>query len=184
MLRAVPADEVERAVGVDPRFAQHALANDCRDLLVRPDILPEPRLRSRPEPRFTLQEIGSADISKGKAEPDEIVEAQRPCVGVFPAPDEDARGVHDGGGVPKPMEEVIRIAAHGAGQHGALDRPHPCPKAGPLLHEPRSRDAPAILAAQCLNSLSAQTSSGVSGSICISYETSEFSSNPRMRKPF
>ena len=55
MLRAVPADEFERPVGIVARFAQNALAFDSGDLGIRSHKLQEPGIHLVAEPRMILE---------------------------------------------------------------------------------------------------------------------------------
>ena len=55
MLRAVPADEFERPIGIVARFAENALAFDSGDLAIRPHKLQEPGVHLVAEPCMVLE---------------------------------------------------------------------------------------------------------------------------------
>ena len=141
MLRAVPANEIERTVGVDPWFAQNAVAFDCGNLLIGPHILQKTWDHLSTKTGVAFEELGSVDLPKTKAEAHEIIEAPGPSVRVLAPPDKNPHGVHDCGGVPKPMEEIVRIAARRAGQHRSLYGPHRRSKPRPLLNKRRRGNA-------------------------------------------
>ena len=87
MLRAVPADEIERTIGVDPWFAQNAVAFDRSNLLIGPHILQKTWDHLFTKTGVAFEELGSVDLPKTKAEAHEIIEAPDPGVRVLTAPD-------------------------------------------------------------------------------------------------
>src|SRR5512135_2580188 len=100
MLRVVPADEIERTVGVDPWFAQNAVAFDRSNLLIGPHILQKTWDYLVTKTGVAVEKLGSVDLTKTKAEAYEIIEALDPSLSVLTAPDKNPHGIHDCRGVP------------------------------------------------------------------------------------
>ena len=68
MLRAIPADEIERSVGVDPWFAQNAVAFDRGNLLIGPHILQKTWDHLATETGVAFEELRSVDLPETEAE--------------------------------------------------------------------------------------------------------------------